>query len=606
MSDCTIAKRWIEEEVQSPVEQFMTRVEQACEEFRQAYEEQVEQNIERFEEQTQRVCQSWPWPLNLLCSVVSTLVLVVVKIVVKVVKWLVYTVCKTVTIVTRVVVMAIVRVLKYLAVLGCALGSGQWAEAGQALGGLYTSVVDAAEDLTRDSIKLLSDVAKGVTTDVIGLVADVVGAAFASICTFPALEPEQQSLCRQRVEQVFEGFKKLVAAAADAVTAVVDGLALVVFGIVRFFDVQQISEGLTKIGFGLVFAGVTAARTVTGMFVVDGYREVGHADTLKDCVESLITELVPRELRSRMRAAVGLDVGKVRLTWPVTLTIFYLESVAADPTVNPRALHPTFINLYDLVGGFTTSWPPGFGRPRNEMVIAGTKQRPTRDDIDRYLAAAPVPDTGFFDTRDTSRFRIYPMPRDVLDTHIATAVDKAEQLGLHLVFTVREQPATQWFDARVSTVDDPKLGSGLEHLMTDSLARPQGPPPRCPVAVGALLRDDPVLDPGIFGSTLFSPKSPVSGLEYRDAWPDYVFRYVLIHEIGHYFGLEHAGHTGANHIMWSRASGIPAVSWETVGEAFLSAEPRFTTDDACKVWRWILTNGQACITLPKTGPKPSH
>jgi hypothetical protein len=81
-----------------------------------------------------------------------------------------------------------------------------------------------------------------------------------------------------------------------------------------------------------------------------------------------------------------------------------------------------------------------------------------------------------------------------------------------------------------------------------------------------------------------------------------VFRYVLIHEIGHYFGLDHPGHTGANHIMWSRGSGIAAVSWETVGEAFLSAEPRFTGDDACTVWRWILTNAQSCVTLPPPGP----
>ena len=81
------------------------------------------------------------------------------------------------------------------------------------------------------------------------------------------------------------------------------------------------------------------------------------------------------------------------------------------------------------------------------MVIAGTERRLTRDDVDRYLTATPLPDTAFLGARDSSRFRIYPMPRDVLDNHIATAVDKAEQLGLHLVFTVREQPARQWFDA---------------------------------------------------------------------------------------------------------------------------------------------------------------
>ena len=71
------------------------------------------------------------------------------------------------------------------------------------------------------------------------------------------------------------------------------------------------------------------------------------------------------------------------------------------------------------------------------MVIAGTRQRPTRDNIDRYLVAKRPSDTEFFDNHDWSRFRIYPMPREVLDMHIATAVEKATQIGLHLVFTVR-------------------------------------------------------------------------------------------------------------------------------------------------------------------------
>ena len=82
----------------------------------------------------------------------------------------------------------------------------------------------------------------------IGLVADLAGALLAVICTFPALEPEQPSTCRQRVEQVFEGLKKLVAAFVDAVTSVIDGIVLVVFGIGRFFDVRQISKDSPRSG----------------------------------------------------------------------------------------------------------------------------------------------------------------------------------------------------------------------------------------------------------------------------------------------------------------------------------------------------------------------
>lgn len=603
MSDCLIGKRIYEEEFQSPVEQFLTSTEQFCEDAGRWVEEEVEQSVERFEEQAQRVCQSWPWPLNWLCSIVTTVVVVTVKVVVTVLKWVFYTICKTITIVTRVVVTLIIRVVKYFAVLVCALGKGEWAEAGQAVGGLYTSILDAAEDITRDSIELLADFTRGMLVLATDITADLTGAASNVICMFPTLTPEQQGTCRQRVEGVFAGVTKLIGGVIDAVTSIADGVALLGSGILRFFDVQKISEGLVKMTFGSTFAVWNVARAGTGLFIADGFREVSQTTGLISCIEGLIKELVPEGSRDQMRRAIGLDIGKVRVTWRVTLTRFYLESDAADPSVNPRLLHPTFINLYDLVAGFNEQWPPPWARPRNEMVIAGTTQRPTRDDIDRYLTEPPGRDPhAFFDTREVSRFRIYPMSRDILDRQIATAVDKARQIGLHLVFSVREQPAAAWFDARVSTQPDPIKGFGLDSVLSASLGRT--PATWCPIAVANLVRDDLVLDPGIFESTEISPQqTPFSGLEYRDAWPDYVFRYVLIHEIGHYFGLVHQGHTGANHIMWSLASGIPPVSWETVGEAFLSAEPRFTGEDACMVWRFILTNAQACIPLPPPRPR---
>lgn len=70
-------------------------------------------------------------------------------------------------------------------------------------------------------------------------------------------------------------------------------------------------------------------------------------------------------------------------------------------------------------------------------------------------------------------------------------------------------------------------------------------------------------------------------------------RFVPIHEIGHYFGLNHDGHDSARYIMWSpRASGQ---DWgETVGEyLFLTGEAIFSEDDAREVWRWITTTDQA-------------
>ena len=47
MSDCMYMKRLLEEEVQSPIEQFLTSVEQKCEQFHQWVQEQAEQSVAR-------------------------------------------------------------------------------------------------------------------------------------------------------------------------------------------------------------------------------------------------------------------------------------------------------------------------------------------------------------------------------------------------------------------------------------------------------------------------------------------------------------------------------------------------------------------------------
>ena len=58
--------------------------------------------------------------------------------------------------------MVIVRVLKYLAVLVCAIGSGNWAEAGQAPGGSAPRSWTLRRTSRATVIKLISDVVKGV------------------------------------------------------------------------------------------------------------------------------------------------------------------------------------------------------------------------------------------------------------------------------------------------------------------------------------------------------------------------------------------------------------------------------------------------------------
>ena len=90
----------------------------------------------------------------------------------------------------------------------------------------------------------------------------------------------------------------------------------------------------------------------------------------------------------------------------------------------------------------------------------------------------------------------------------------------------------------------------------------------------------------------FSP----SGTTFRTRFPEVALRFVPIHEIGHYYGLNHEGHNSPSLIMWSPVAG------GGIGDAvpeylFLSGEANFTLDDARTVWAYITTTEQAKNTI---------
>jgi hypothetical protein len=94
------------------------------------------------------------------------------------------------------------------------------------------------------------------------------------------------------------------------------------------------------------------------------------------------------------------------------------------------------------------------------------------------------------------------------------------------------------------------------------------------------------------------PTAAASGVTFRDKLPEFFFRWVLIHEMGQYFSLEHSGHDGMHLIMWTPAEeeGLKWWTGETTADLFLAGlEPRFTRDDAYRVWRWIITSARDCL-----------
>jgi hypothetical protein len=77
---------------------------------------------------------------------------------------------------------------------------------------------------------------------------------------------------------------------------------------------------------------------------------------------------------------------------------------------------------------------------------------------------------------------------------------------------------------------------------------------------------------------------------HRDLWPNQIFRFILAHEVGHYFGLCHFGHTIEN-LMWSAGAtrhGSTGVVGLGTAHYLWSAEPEFTFNDAKNSWRFIV------------------
>jgi len=93
-----------------------------------------------------------------------------------------------------------------------------------------------------------------------------------------------------------------------------------------------------------------------------------------------------------------------------------------------------------------------------------------------------------------------------------------------------------------------------------------------------------------------------SGVTFKDRLPAYMFRWVLIHELGHYFGLDHHGHDGAHLIMFTNSptERLDPVTGDTVAElVFFTGEPRFNVEDARDVWAWLTANARACVLGPE-------
>jgi hypothetical protein len=581
-SPCRRVERWITEAVQVPVEEFLTESREVCETAKRWVEEEVEKPVETWVSRQERRCRELPWwnPLRWFCELVMVVVKVVTWVVVTVGKWVSYLSCKIVTTVVGIVVKLVVRLVKRLVSAVVCLFTDP-AGALEQLRDLWIDVVDLAEE----ALDLVLDLAIHDLIDILDDVERLVDAVASSLGPIGDV-----------LGGVLKWVLNITKDALDIVGGVLEGIKDVFSGILRL-DPCRIAAGLTDIAVQIGRGLLWITRYPLG--VISGWREMDHQNQVEEIIETALVEHYGDDLEGLEAARDRIGLG----SWPLGLPVELLPKrayVASDSELDLRALHREgVIDLYTLAGHMSDCNGTPLDRPNAEVVYTGTETTVSHTHLTRYIDEGPgaVPD-----------FRVYAIDRQTFRRYLDTARRKGYQLGLELSWReIGEFPLT---DREQLPLDTAVHGE----LFREAFSRPDTGEELCRVPLAALFG----YDPDHFGlTTWYRPPSftspgasdegyrASSGVSFRDRFPFHVLQYVPIHEIGHYFGLDHAGHPSPNYIMMSPKEDdldTPETEprWitpESVAEfALLSGEPRFSIEDAENAWRWITeVAGESCL-----------
>lgn len=302
-----------------------------------------------------------------------------------------------------------------------------------------------------------------------------------------------------------------------------------------------------------------------------------------------------------LKRAFHVDHGVFGLRTTCTLYRMYVDSrtrTARYPDVpNLLGLHRDgHINLYELAGfqtpcAFTNK--DGWYRPRHQTAkfpFAGggsdaVPPKLTEDELREYIES---------NGERGPHFRIYAIHPRNLETRLDTAEETARSLGIIFSFEKDEIGITH--EDLINYTP-----SAQARLLIDELGRHDAREDAelarmdlcSPVAVAIFGFNDKRLRGWAWN--LFATECAAhnlgdhnaSGVTFIDDIPDEVRRYVLVHELGHYFGLCHVD--GFSRIMVSGAPGQgDAVTGGAVLGFLLLGGPRFTLDEGKQSWRYIL------------------
>lgn len=406
---------------------------------------------------------------------------------------------------------------------------------------------------------------------------------------------------------------KIVAIVVDVITAIATGLWDIIVGIFTL-DWRRILDGLLTIVVGVVKGFFNLVRIALLGDTIDFIREEIEKGQLRDHVRGLLEAKYSGDTLQQIKDAIRLDHGAFGLRLGATAFRTTLDSEtpsATDPAVpNLVILHETgAINLRELCGfEFTEGFwnRKRYKTLKKEVVISGGGggefDNPiSEDELNTYLSSRGA---------EGPEFTVFPMRDGVLDTKLTAAEDKGRQLGLMISWERALVPVTAAAHIKHNGFDTSVANTSLVSFLDDVINRTRksvdpgvARGELChPVAVGVFRFTDSlrglasILDTSACGLS----GRDASGVTFIDNTLDEVWKYVPIHELGHYFGLCHVD--GVDRIMvstkeksWWDWSVIPNL-------VYLKGEPYFTLDEAKAAWDHIVANFDPTCLGAKRSP----
>ena len=392
---------------------------------------------------------------------------------------------------------------------------------------------------------------------------------------------------------------KFVSAWIQTLFDVLGGLAEIFMGIINgilYGDFSLSLHGLIKAVLGIVNLFFTLVRIVFLGDTVDFIHGEVDRDNLRKIVRTLLEAKYSGDELQKIKDKLHLDRGYFGYRIPLRIISTYLDSETPSPdepgVPNLVKLHEDGkINLRELC---SFQFPALWNRKRYTTVKKNVSRqgsrtrfsRPvsvklsiTRQELEKYLSSRGS---------EGPKFIVFCMEKKVLETKMRTAELKAREIGL----------IPQWEQENLEVklpehiIHDGKSSSHARFL-TDIVGRSSRKDKAfdelCkPVAVGVFGFNLETQMRGIAaclaGSPCLGGPDVTSGVAFADCLPDIVWKYVLIHELGHYFGLCHVD--GVDRIMYARKK---MISWWTLPNlVYFKGEPSFTLDEAKQVWEYIV------------------